>query len=772
MRDITVAITAASYSGNKGAAAMLQSSISQLYERYGYRLNVNLMSVYPDSDRTQCPWDFVKIISCKPQQLLFFAFPLAVLYRVLGWCPPVRRLLLKNRILKAYKGTDLVIDEAGISFVDSRGFVMNTYAFVCAAVPLLMGVPVVKYSQALGTFRNPYNRFLARWILPKLSLICARGKITQENLAGIGIRDNVRLCADGAFSMPDNPAAAEKVQRRCEEDAFYTDNVVGLSLSSVVDGKCSKQGIDYRQYMTQFADWLTEEGYHVLIIANAARLGSEKPRNNDLQVCDDVYGRIWKKEMVRWYHEEMDAEEIREYISRCRFLVASRFHAMVGALEKEVPVLLIGWSHKYQEVLDFFDLGTYAADYSDLNPDALREAFCAFRGAEKEIRVKLRQHHDEVFASSKRNIEEIAVVLDKLVSVKPKGRQLLQWDRPERYTGDYICMRMGYAADESIRQNAASGGMVTALLEHMLRTGEIDGAWVTGLKVENGHLGYRSFIATTPEEIRSCSSSTYMQLPILKHVEALRSFDGRVAVVMTPCQMKAFSKLLERDSELKKKVVLKLGLFCSGNPGREVTELSLRKAGISLEGACGMYYRRGHWRGTSSVQYLDGTEKTFSYKKLFCTYKNAYFFERKSCTYCQDHFSSCADISFGDIWLKSMKKDPVKHTCCVIRSETALKLYQNAVRDGVLVDRHISGKDMIRGQKRALVYKFCTAEAKAKRTDVKLDTEDRCKWNHRLAYRLAAADARFSEMHPDKLEKIPSTILYGYMCVIRALLSF
>ena len=45
MRDITIAITAASYSGNKGAAAMLQSSIKQLHDVYGDRLNINLMSV-------------------------------------------------------------------------------------------------------------------------------------------------------------------------------------------------------------------------------------------------------------------------------------------------------------------------------------------------------------------------------------------------------------------------------------------------------------------------------------------------------------------------------------------------------------------------------------------------------------------------------------------------------------------------------------------------------------------------------------------------------
>ena len=59
MRDITIAITAASYSGNKGAAAMLQSSIKQLHDVYGDRLNINLMSVYPGEDRKQLPFDLL-----------------------------------------------------------------------------------------------------------------------------------------------------------------------------------------------------------------------------------------------------------------------------------------------------------------------------------------------------------------------------------------------------------------------------------------------------------------------------------------------------------------------------------------------------------------------------------------------------------------------------------------------------------------------------------------------------------------------------------------
>lgn len=58
MKKVVIAITAASYSGNKGAAAMLQSSIRQLYEKYGTRLKINLMSVYPEEDKEQIPVGF------------------------------------------------------------------------------------------------------------------------------------------------------------------------------------------------------------------------------------------------------------------------------------------------------------------------------------------------------------------------------------------------------------------------------------------------------------------------------------------------------------------------------------------------------------------------------------------------------------------------------------------------------------------------------------------------------------------------------------------
>lgn len=781
MKPITIAITAACFSGNKGAAAMLQSSIKQLKERYGERLDILLMSTYPSADRkliAEMPekYDNIKVVNTKPEKLLFIAFPLAILYSFLRFVPFLGKLFRMNKIIKAYSQADIVIDEAGISFVDSRGFIMNTYAFVCAAVPMLCGVPVVKYSQALGTFKNGWNRFLAKWILPKIRLICARGQITQDNLAGIGITKNVKLCADGAFSMPDSEYWAEKVDELCKSDSFYGDNVVALSISSVVQGKCEKKGVDYKGCMIKFTDWLNSQGYNVLLIANAAREGSLKPRNNDLIICTEVYEAAQNKDMVRWYPREMSPEEIRELLGRSKCLVASRFHAMIGALEKCTPVLLIGWSHKYKEVLDMFGLGEYAADFSSLELETLKTKFNEFMADNDIIRSKIRENLPEVLESSRNNIRYISEEIDK-VAAKKKKVKLLDFNDPEKYIGEHIACRMGYAADESIRANAASGGMITALLCHLLETKQIDGAWVTRSEIKDGKLGYKTFIATTCEQLRESSSSVYMYMPLLKHVDMLKEFDGKVAVVLVPCQMRAFSAILEKDAALAEKVALKVGLYCSGSHHENATLVPLRKKKISLENAVRLYYRRGHWRGLSTVVYADGSEKTLSYPKTICAYKNAYFFSRESCMVCQDHYCNAADISFGDIWLKEMKKNPIKHTSCVIRNPKALDMFNSAVDSGAIIARRIDDTRMVRSQKRALVFKHNLAKAKqemfAKQgKTITLDTTGKCKWNHRLAWKLGWRNMEFSRDKLAKLEKLPTWFVYYYMCFIRVLLSF
>ena len=416
MKMINVAITEASYSGNKGAAAMLQSSIAQLRKRYGEDLQIYIFSVWPKADTELISRDYIHVVPAEAWKTVFVAFPMAVLYRLFRWCAPVRNRLLQNRMLEAYSRMDMVLDEAGVSFVDSRGFVMNTFAFICMAIPLLLGVPVVKYSQAMGSFQKLPNRIQAKIILPRMKLILARGELTRKYLERLGIRKNVRVCADGAFTMEDDPVIDRRVEEACSKDAFFFGrNIVGISPSTVVNKKCKKAKIDYVRIMADFIDQLTDEGYQVLILANAAREHTAKTRNNDLPICRKIVQRCRNKAHIRFIDREMCPEEIRAYAGKCRFFVSSRFHAMIFALERKVPVLLIGWSHKYQEVLDDFELGKFATDFSDLSAESMLEGFHRLVEAEEEIHGKLDRNYDKVMESSRRNIKYASEVLDAVL---------------------------------------------------------------------------------------------------------------------------------------------------------------------------------------------------------------------------------------------------------------------------------------------------------------------------------------------------------------------
>ena len=141
-----------------------------------------------------------------------------------------------------------------------------------------------------------------------MKLICARGEGTLENLRSIGVEENVRLCADGAFTMADDERCNAMVEEVCGQDAFYRDaeRLVGLSISSVVEKKCKKLGIDYKGIMITFIERLNQAGYKVLIIANGARIGSQKPRNNDLMICDAVYEGVKDKDCLLYTSDAAD----------------------------------------------------------------------------------------------------------------------------------------------------------------------------------------------------------------------------------------------------------------------------------------------------------------------------------------------------------------------------------------------------------------------------------------------------------------------------------
>jgi polysaccharide pyruvyl transferase WcaK-like protein len=334
---------------------MLQAVIDNLPDRLG-PCRFSVLTTYPADDRLETVDPSVEIVSARPIELALVLWPLALLAGALRAVRLPWRWLCIPPGLRHLRDADLVVDVAGISFADDRGIPIVAYNALMTSLPLLLGRPTVKASQALGPFRSPLNRTLAKLVLPHLRAVCARGAATEAHLAGLGLR-NVEPAADLAFTMR-TPAVRRDARR-----------IVGIAPSSVVKGYCDTAGVDYIGLLATVADRLIDgQGVEIVVFPHSSRRRVTGGRMDDRPVTRALHERAPRTTLV---DEPMGPVDLRTLFAGCELLVTSRFHAMISALATTTPVLVVGWSHKYAEVLDEIGATGCVFDWREADADAL-----------------------------------------------------------------------------------------------------------------------------------------------------------------------------------------------------------------------------------------------------------------------------------------------------------------------------------------------------------------------------------------------------------------
>jgi colanic acid/amylovoran biosynthesis protein len=395
----------ATITGNRGAESMLRAAvqtISELDKHAGFCL----LSLYPNEDMQENPFSNMRILPCKPISLVLLEFPMALISNILlKILPP--KLVPMTRCGRTIYKSRVFIDLSGISFVDGRGYGILLYNCLTIIIPHLLHTKIVKYSQAMGSFELPINRMLAKWLLPKVSAILARGHQTMTYLENLGIpQDKLHSAMDSAFAMLVNMENSQSALDKIPILKDGNQSIICVSPSSVVEEYCRANRRDYSGIIAKFIDHITYNGIHkVLIIAHSARPGKASTKNNDLMVCHSIHQKVENKDACFFYDLSLNAEELRAAIGHCRMLVASRFHAMISALAMCVPMMMIGWSHKYAEVLDEFQLTNCFIPHKEIDLDRILQMFNSILEREESVKNVMRQCHDRAVHSSRRNAE-------------------------------------------------------------------------------------------------------------------------------------------------------------------------------------------------------------------------------------------------------------------------------------------------------------------------------------------------------------------------------
>lgn len=401
-------IVGAALSANKGAAAMAESVVEHLHEYVG-PAEFTLLTTYPKDDATKTrDMRGVEVLGLEPLRLALVEFPLALLASI-SRALRIPRGWVRTRGCRAILDSDCVIDVAGISFVDGRGIPITVYNALMTAVPLLLGTPTVKAAQAMGPFRKQPNRTLAKLILPHLAAICARGAGTREHLDELKL-NNVHNVADLAFTLP----TAEVLPFSIEERIAHCKNEYVLVMpSSVVKGLYQKQGGNYVDAMVELIkDIRRSTGRTVVVAPHSLRVGKPEGRMNDGPVCDEIIACLQDDSEVIGISDDLYSAELRRLVADSRILVTSRFHAMISGLATATPTIVLGWSHKYREVLDLFGASEYGLDATALSDTArvvgmVNGALDLHDVLERQMKAAL----PDVMSQSEENFRIIASVL-------------------------------------------------------------------------------------------------------------------------------------------------------------------------------------------------------------------------------------------------------------------------------------------------------------------------------------------------------------------------
>ena len=241
-------------------------------------------------------------------------------------------------------------------------------------------------------------------------------------------------------------------------------------------------------------------------------------------------------------------------------------------------------------------------------------------------------------------------------------RQRAAWSAP---MGRVIETTIARALDPAIRSGATDGGVVTALLLHLLETGRIDGAIVTR---PAGPFQRRPCLATSVEEIRNAAGFYFDTSHGMKHLSdayltyssieefapMVRKGLNRVALVGMPCQIKAFRRMEALDIVPSDAVKFCFGLLCSGNFVFGDAQRNKLAADFDFD-----------W---SDVVRLNVKEHFRVHLKsdrtITIPLEHLDFMKRVACRFCGDYSAEFADISFGGIgarhgWTTTIIRTPL-----------------------------------------------------------------------------------------------------------------
>ncbi|MCG2840242.1 Coenzyme F420 hydrogenase/dehydrogenase, beta subunit C-terminal domain [Sandaracinobacter sp. RS1-74] len=241
---------------------------------------------------------------------------------------------------------------------------------------------------------------------------------------------------------------------------------------------------------------------------------------------------------------------------------------------------------------------------------------------------------------------------DALLAKVCPGATISPWtlsDAPETHPfwGPHVRVLTGNSTDAEIRHTASSGGALSSLALHLLRTGAVNRVLHVGMNPEKP-LETLITRSADRDDILATAGSRYAPVSPLETLRTELEAPGNILFIGKPCDVGAMRQLMQADPAVAARIPYLLSFFCAGTPSQDGTDRIVRKLGFEPEEVAHFRYRGDGWPGFATAETADGRRARISYAASWgdILSKEVQF----RCKICPDGVGGAADVAAADAW--------------------------------------------------------------------------------------------------------------------------
>jgi len=289
---------------------------------------------------------------------------------------------------------DVLLDASGFAFGDQHPPERTIDFADRVEAAKEAGKDVILLPQALGPFETPSIRNAFARIVDAADLVFARDDVSMKHAQrAAGTPDHLQQAPDFTNLVhPELSVRSDASERAC----------IVPNRRMVEHAATEEAAAAYVPFMSTCIETVSDAGLEPVILLH---------EEEDGELAREIREHTARDISIR---QKTDPVALKRFLGESHLVVASRFHALVGALSQGVLAIGTSWSHKYEQLFRDYDcpdmLLSVVADESDVR-DCVRSTTGARRG-------NLRKRLDERRARLKEETEKMWDHVDEILNAQ------------------------------------------------------------------------------------------------------------------------------------------------------------------------------------------------------------------------------------------------------------------------------------------------------------------------------------------------------------------